>query len=331
MTERTMLVLGGNAFAAADRPLTMAGQFEFARAALQSLKPLLADRRDLVITHGNGPQVGHMLIRVEQALGKAYAVPLEVCVAESEGELGYVIEQTLHNLLVEWGLRRPIAGLLTEVVVDAADPAFANPTKPVGPFYTAEQAAELKRKGFAVREDAGRGFRRVVPSPQPREIVDVAVVETLLAAGAIVVAAGGGGIPVIDDGGPLNACVTAHPSGAGTLRGVEAVVDKDLTSALLGAAIDARLMIILTDVPCAYRNFGTPEQSPIGCVTLDGGRRLLDEGHFAAGSMRPKIEAALQFSARPGQRTIICNVDTLEQALAGAGGTIVERGPADGG
>lgn len=313
MTERTILVLGGNAFASPDRPLTMAAQFEFARSALRSLKPVLSDGRDLVITHGNGPQVGHMLIRVEEALGKAYEVPLEVCVAETEGELGFVIEQTLHNVLAEWGLRRPIAGLLTEVIVDADDPAFANPAKPVGPFYTAEQAQELERTGFTVREQPGRGFRRVVPSPQPREIVDVQIVEALLDAGAIVIAAGGGGIPVVSENDQL--------------RGVEAVVDKDLTSALLGAAIDARLMIILTDVPCAYRDFNTPKQTPIERIPVKEARRLLDEGHFAEGSMRPKIEAAIAFSSRAGCRTIISNVETLERALTGRAGTIVEHEP----
>lgn len=311
MPERTMLVLGGNAFASPKKPLTMSGQFNFARQALGALSPLLIDGRDLVITHGNGPQVGHMLIRVEESLGKAYAMPLEVCVAESEGELGYVIQQTLHNVLIENGLKRPIAGLLTEVVVDAADSAFQTPTKPVGPFYNAGQADELRKKGFAVREDAGRGFRRVVPSPEPQEIVDVEVIETLLDSGTIVVAAGGGGIPVIRDGDQL--------------RGVEAVVDKDLTSALLGAAIDSHLMIILTDVPCAYRNFGKADRSSIGRIGINETKRLYDGGHFAEGSMRPKIKAGIRFSCRKNCRTIICNVENLEQALVGNAGTIIEH------
>ncbi len=311
MTERTILALGGNAFASPGKPLTMARQFEFAKLVFQSLSPLLIDHRELVISHGNGPQVGHMLIRVEEALGKAYAVPLEVCVAESEGELGYVIIQTLHNVLNEWRQHRPIASILTQVVVDQKDSAFESPTKPIGPFYTDEQADEVRQRGFPLREETGRGFRRVVPSPYPREIVDVDVIESLLRAGVLVVAAGGGGIPVIRDGEQM--------------RGVEAVVDKDLTSALLGELIDARLMLILTDVPCAYQDFNTPNQSPIGRIGIAEAQQLLNEGHFAEGSMKPKIEAAIQFSRRSGCRTIICNVDILDQALNGLAGTIIEQ------
>ncbi|MFH1299720.1 MAG: carbamate kinase [Planctomycetota bacterium] len=309
MTERTILVLGGNAFALPGQPLTMARQFEFARQAFEALSPLLLQDRELIISHGNGPQVGHMLIRVEEALGKAYAVPLEVCVAESEGELGYVITQTLHNILEKSGRQRAIASMLTQVIVDSNDPAFSKPTKPIGPFYTSEQAKEVSQRGFPLHEEAGRGFRRVVPSPRPREIMDVGVINTLLQAGVLVVAAGGGGIPVIRAGNQL--------------RGVEAVVDKDLTSALLGELTDARLMLILTDVPCAYRDYNTPDQSPIGRIGITEAQKLIDEGHFAEGSMKPKIEAAIQFSRRPDSRTIICNVDVLDQALIGLAGTII--------
>jgi carbamate kinase len=309
MTERTILVLGGNAFALPGQPLTMARQFEFARQAFEALSPLLLQDRELIISHGNGPQVGHMLIRVEEALGKAYAVPLEVCVAESEGELGYVITQTLYNILEKSGRQRAIASMLTQVIVDSNDPAFSKPTKPIGPFYTSEQAKAVSQRGFPLHEEAGRGFRRVVPSPRPREIMDVGVINTLLQAGVLVVAAGGGGIPVIRAGNQL--------------RGVEAVVDKDLTSALLGELTDARLMLILTDVPCAYRDYNTPDQSPIGRIGITEAQKLIDEGHFAEGSMKPKIEAAIQFSRRPDSRTIICNVDVLDQALIGLAGTII--------
>ncbi|WP_339726779.1 carbamate kinase [uncultured Gimesia sp.] len=311
MTERTILALGGNAFAAPGAPLTMARQFEFAKLVFQSLSPLLLDDRELIISHGNGPQVGHMLIRVEEALGKAYAVPLEVCVAESEGELGYVITQTLHNVLDEAGRHRPIASILTQVVVDQDDPAFQHPTKAIGPFYTSAQADEVHRRGFPLRKEAERGFRRIVPSPHPREIVDVDVIESLLRAGVLVVAAGGGGIPVIREGAQL--------------RGVEAVVDKDLTSALLGTLIEARLLLILTDVPCAYLNFNTPDQTPLGRIGITEAQQLLDEAHFGEGSMQPKIEAGIQFSRRPDCRTIICNVDNLDQALQGLAGTIIEH------
>jgi carbamate kinase len=308
--RRVLAVLGGNAFAPPGRPLTMRDQFRFAREALAALLPLVESDVGLVITHGNGPQVGHILIRVEEALGKAYSIPLEVCVAESEGELGYVLEQSLYNLLVEQGIHRPIAGLLTQVVVDEKDPAFADPTKPIGPYYDAAQAEEMRRGGFAVREDAGRGFRRVVPSPRPREIVEAETIGRLLDLGILVIAAGGGGIPVVRRDGRL--------------EGVEAVVDKDLASALLGDVLGAELLVILTGVPCAYRHFGAPEQEPIGRIAPDEADRLQAEGHFAPGSMGPKIEAAAQFARLPGRRAIICDPPSLAAALEGRAGTIVE-------
>lgn len=310
---RAIVVLGGNAFMPPDGRLTMAGQFRFAREAVACFGPLLRRDVQLVVSHGNGPQVGHMLIRVEEALGKAYSVPLEVCVAESEGELGYVLEQTLHNLLIEIGATRPIAGLLTQVVVDKDDPAFADPTKPIGPFYDAQQAEHLIEQGFTIREDAGRGFRRVVPSPVPREIVEADVVGHLLDLGVLVIAAGGGGIPVVRDDGRLH--------------GVDAVVDKDLTAALLGEGIAADLLVILTGVPCAYRHFGTSRQAPIGHVEVAEAEKLLAEGHFAPGSMGPKVTAALQFAGQPGRTAIICDPPSLSAALAGKAGTRIGAAP----
>lgn len=311
MTEtRAIVVLGGNAFVRPGATLTMAGQFEFAREALSCLLPLLRNVTELLLTHGNGPQVGHILTRVEEAMGKAYAIPLEVCVAESEGELGYVLEQTLYNLLNEQGTPRPIATLLTQVIVDADDPAFGDPSKPVGPFYTNEQAEQLRQKGFPVREDSGRGYRRVVASPEPKEILEADVIRQLLQAGVLVIAAGGGGIPVVRK--------------EERLIGVEAVVDKDLASALLGALLDAQLMVILTGVPCAYLNFGTDRQKPIRQIDVMQAQRYLDEGHFAPGSMQPKVQAATRFSSRPGTRTVICDPPSLAEALQGRAGTIVE-------
>lgn len=307
--SRAIVVLGGNAFVPPHGRLTMAGQFRFAREALSRLRPLLQTDVQLLISHGNGPQVGHILIRVEEALGKAYSIPLEVCVAESEGELGYVLEQALHNVLFECGIHRPIAGLLTQVVVDRDDPAFADPTKPIGPFYDAQQAEQLTGRGFAMRQDARRGFRRVVPSPLPREIVEAEVIGRLLDMGVLVIAAGGGGIPVVREDGRL--------------RGVEAVVDKDLTAALLGDVIGADLLVILTGVACAYRHFGAPEQQPIGRVSVEEARGLLEEGHFAPGSMGPKVAAAIQFASRPGRKAIICDPPSLSEALLGVAGTVV--------
>lgn len=308
--SRVVVALGGNAFARPNEPLTMAGQFEFARRALSQLRPVLEPGAPLVIVHGNGPQVGYELVRVEAALGKAYAVPLDVCVAESEGELGYVLAQSLREVLSQWGQSRAIVSVLTQVVVAADDPAFATPSKPIGAFYSAEQAEVLRQRGFHVREDAGRGYRRVVPSPCPREIVEGDVVRQLLDLGVLVIAAGGGGIPVV-----------RHD---GVLRGVEAVVDKDLSAALLAHELDARDLVILTDVPCAYRDFGTPQQAVLGRVTCDELRALASAGHFAAGSMLPKIEAAIQFVDRPQRRAFITSVDGLPDAWDGRAGTIVE-------
>jgi carbamate kinase len=309
MAERLIIALGGNAFATPDEPLTMAGQFRFAKELAQQLAPLFRGNRQIVMTHGNGPQVGQMLVRVEEALGKAYAVPLEVCVAESEGELGYVLQQSLYNVLRESGGAPRIAGVLTQVLVSADDPAFAVPTKPVGQFYSAEQAERLRERGFHVCEDAGRGYRRMVPSPRPLRIVESDVIDALLNLGVIVIGAGGGGIPVVERDGKLG--------------GIEAVVDKDLASAVLGAALDARELLILTGVPCAYRDFGTAQQKPLRRLTVAEAGQLVEEGHFTPGSMQPKIEAASQFAQRPGCRAMICDPASAIAAMAGAAGTII--------
>ena len=308
--QRTVVVLGGNAFASQDGRLTMAGQQRFAHDAVSHLKPLLSHATQLLISHGNGPQVGHILTRVEEALGKAYTIPLEVCVAESEGEIGYVLEQALFNVLSESGLKRQVAGLLTQVVVSKNDTAFQHPTKPIGPFFDEYHAEQLRQKGFAVCEDSGRGFRRVVASPEPLEVVESEVIRSLLDMGVIVIAAGGGGIPVVRK----NGC----------FRGVEAVVDKDLTNALLADQLDASIFVILTCVPNAYRFFNTVRQDPIERINVCDLRQLLNEGHFAPGSMRPKIEAAIRFASKPGRKTIICDPPSLDQALSGNAGTIVE-------
>lgn len=311
----TIVALGGNAFVQPGAPITMAGQFAFAESLVEHLVPLFASENRVVITHGNGPQVGQMLTRVEESAGKAYSLPLEVCVAESEGELGYVLQRSLSNVLRKHGLKRSVVSVLTQVVVDEADPAFEKPSKPIGIFYSEEQAAQLRDQGYVVKEDSGRGFRRVVPSPAPQSITETAVIWQLTHSGVVVVAAGGGGIPVVerDD----------------RLCGIEAVVDKDHSSALLGQLIDADQFLILTDVACAYRDFGTPAQKSIGRVTPDAATTLVHEGHFAAGSMLPKVEAAIRFARRPGCRAVICDIDSLPKALSGQAGTIVERTTGD--
>ena len=307
--SRGVAVLGGNAFVPPDGALTMAGQFHFAREALGHLRPLLQPGVELVLGHGNGPQVGHMLARVEQSLGEAYALPLEVCVAESEGELGYVLLQSLHNVLASLGVTRSVVSLLTQVRVDPGDPGFQRPQKPIGPVYDAARARELKARGFPVADDPGRGLRRVVPSPEPLEIIEADVIERLLSMGVIVIAAGGGGIPVLRQGDAL--------------RGVDAVVDKDLTAALLADVIGAELLVVLTGVPCAYLHFATPAQAPLRRLTPEQVRAHARDGHFPAGSMGPKMEAAARFASVPGRRAIICDPPSLPAALDMQAGTLV--------
>ncbi len=305
--QRVVVALGGNAFTGGHAHPTMAGQFEFAREALRALLPIFDEHHEVLLCHGNGPQVGYMLIRVEQALGAAYHLPLEVCVAESEGELGYVLQQTLHNLLTEVGRPRPVVSVLTQVVVDPEDPAFESPTKPIGPFYDAARAETLRADGLTVIEDSGRGYRRVVASPRPKSVVEEQVLGRLLDDGVVVIAAGGGGIPVIER--------------QGVLRGVDAVIDKDLSSALLADRLGAQRLIIITQAPCAYTHFGTSNQAPIGQIDRDAMQQLVAEGHFAAGSMKPKIEAALEFVSMPGREVIICHAKGLSSAMLGRNGT----------
>ncbi|MDH5172445.1 MAG: hypothetical protein OEW92_08520, partial [Gammaproteobacteria bacterium] len=263
MKQPWVVSLGGNAFARPGEELTMAGQFEFADRTLAPLAASLDLDRPLLVTHGNGPQVGYILTRVEEALGKAYALPLEVCVAESEGEIGYVLQQTLHNLTRG---QRPVAALLTQVRVAADDPAFDLPSKPIGPWFDPPQAATLASAGLAmVYDKAGRG-RRLVPSPRPIEIVELPVIRQLLALGIIVIAAGGGGIPVID-------------ADAG-LEGVEAVVDKDLASALLAIGVGAGQLVMVTGVAGAFIDFDTESARLVTRATPDQMAGWLAAGHF---------------------------------------------------
>lgn len=308
-----LIALGGNAFARPPAPLTMAGQLAFAETLAARLLPEIAEVERLLFVHGNGPQVGHMLVRVEAALGQAYPLSLDVCVAESEGELGYVLVQALGNAWRTHGAPREICSLLTQVVVDAADPAFADPVKPIGRFLSADEAARLASAGMAVREDAaGRGWRRVVGSPVPRAVVELPVLARLLDAGVAVIAAGGGGIPVVER--------------AGRLEGVEAVIDKDATAALLADALGFTTLVLLTDVPCAYLDFRAPLQRPLGTVTVSTLAAYAQDGHFAAGSMGPKVAAACAFVTHPARRAIICAPENLAAALAGQDGTRVKLG-----
>ena len=280
---------------------------------MKKLVSLFRRGYQFVLTHGNGPQVGNILIRVESSKDAAYPIPLGVAVAQTQGEMGYMLAQILRNRFKVAGIDKEIACILTQVVVDKDDPQLSNPTKPVGPFYHDKQQAEyLQKRGVTIIEDSGRGWRRVVPSPIPIDIVEKNVINELIDENVIVVACGGGGMPVFYDD-------------KGILEGINGVVDKDLASAVLAKEIGAEILIIMTSVEFVYINFNTPEQKKLPQMTLAEARKYLDEGQFAKGSMAPKIEAAIQFLEAGGERVIITDIDNLVDAVDGYTGTHIFR------
>ena len=306
--ERLVVSLGGNAFTPADSAISMAGQFDFAASTLEPMAGVLASDKQLLITHGNGPQVGYILTRVEEAVGKAYTLPLEVCVAESEGEIGYVLQQTVHNLN---GGSRPVATLLTQVLVDAADPAFAAPVKPIGPWFEREHLQALEQAGMPLVYDSRGRARRVVASPIPKAIIEIDVIRQMLALGVIVVAAGGGGIPVVEEDG--------------LLQGVEAVVDKDLATAMLALGVGAQQLVLVTGVVGVYQDFGTDRARLLTKTTPEELESLADQGHFPAGTMGPKVAAVVQFVRDSGHPAVICQPSDLAAAIEGRAGTLIEK------
>ncbi|MBI2971798.1 MAG: carbamate kinase [Candidatus Aenigmarchaeota archaeon] len=301
--------LGGNALLQRGQKLSVETQFANARKAAAVLAQL-AKKHQLVITHGNGPQVGNIMLQVEAALGRAYPVPLHVAVAESEGEIGYILEQSLLNELARRKLKKRIASMLTQVLVGKNDPAFQNPTKPIGPYYGKQHADALARKGFSMTKING-GYRRVVPSPKPLEILEAEAIRKLVKMGILVIAAGGGGIPV-------------HRKGK-ALTGIDAVIDKDRASAVLARDVRADMLLIVTDVPCTYLDYGTKNQKAIRCMTVSQARHYIHEGHFAEGSMLPKVEAAADFVAHGGRKAVITDFASAEKALRGKAGTTMVK------
>jgi len=304
-----MVALGGNALIRQGEKGEVDEQLRHIRESVLHLPLLLAKGYALVITHGNGPVVGQLLLQNEAARETVPSMPLDVCDADSEGSIGYLTQQTLVNVLRGQGGKRPVVSLITQVVVDPADPAFNRPTKPVGPFYTEAEAERLRRtKGWTVVADAGRGFRRVVPSPRPLQVVEEDAIRILLEHGVVVIAAGGGGVPV-------------RQTETGELLGVEAVIDKDRASALLARGLGARLLVILTAVDFVYRRFGRPDREALPRLDVAQARRLLAEGEFAPGSMGPKIEAAIEFLEGGGEEVLITLPENLADALEGKTGT----------
>lgn len=282
---------------------TAAEQLANVRETVTALAPLLRSAAPLALTHGNGPQVGNELLRQERAADEAPPLPLWLAVAQTQAEIGAIVEAELRP-----AVEREVACILTHVVVAADDPAFDRPTKPIGPFYDEACARELERdRGWVVVHDAGRGYRRVVPSPEPLEIVELDAVRALVASGTITIACGGGGIPTVRRG------VRLH--------GVDAVIDKDHATALLAAELQATRLVILTGVPAVFRGFGTDEQEPVRDLTVEGARELAET--LPAGSMRPKVEAAAQFVFDTDGETFITDAASLERALAGEAGTRV--------
>lgn len=306
---KLILALGGNALIRPGETGTLAEQYERISQAMAATADLLTAGFQAVITHGNGPMVGHLLLQMECAHNLVPPMPLFICDADSEGSLGYLIQQCLVNELHRRSRAPGVATVITQVVVAATDPAFSNPDKPIGPFYSAREAERFRQeRGWQMREDAGRGWRRLVPSPQPLAIIEQNIISYLLQGGIIVIAAGGGGVPVI-----------RQPNG--DLRGVEAVIDKDRASAVLGRAIRADLLIFLTAVEHVYLDYLKPGQRPLIALTCQEAQKYLHDGQFAPGSMAPKIEAALAFLAEGGRRVLITSPESLPEALAGRSGT----------
>lgn len=308
-----LLAIGGNALLKHGEKGSISEQETNANATCDLLLPLLQTKYNLVVTHGNGPQVGNILLRNEISKETVPPMPLDVCVSESEGSMGYFLQQGLLNRMRRSGIRRYVITAITQVVVDPQDPAFQKPTKPIGPFYTEEQAKiMIKEKGWIMIEDAKRGWRRVVPSPKPHKVIQRYMIRDLANAGNIVIALGGGGIPVMKG--------ENH-----NYEGVEAVIDKDLASANLAAVIKADLFIILTAVSNAYLDFKKPTQKRLEKITLAEAKQYMAEGHFAEGSMGPKMQACINYVEASGQKACITDPEHLEQALRGEAGTFVVR------
>jgi carbamate kinase len=303
LPEGLVVALGGHTLVRAGEPAGVDGQRRNLRGALRFLAEVAASGSPLAVVHGNGPQVGHALIRSEEALGKAYELPLDVCVAQTQGEIGYLIQESLGELLRAAGSDRRVVTVITRAVVEPCRPGADMPRKPIGPFYSSPPT-----RPFPVMEDAGRGYRRVVPSPRPMEIVEAPVIRTLFEDGVVVVAAGGGGIPV-----------RREPHGS--LAGLEAVVDKDWAASVLALAIGAGRILDLTAVDCVKLDFGGEHERDVRALTPAEARRHLDEGQFADGSMRPKIEAALHFVEGGGREVIITSPEHARAALLGRTGT----------
>ena len=307
--KTAIVALGGNAITVPGQEDTIANQFANTRKSLDGVVELIRDGYNLVVTHGNGPQVGNALLRIEATRGKAPVLPLGILVADTEGGMGYMIEQSLQNRLREENLDHPVVTIITQMIVRKDDPAIANPTKFVGQFYTDEEAHLFSEtRGWKMKKDADRGWRRVVPSPRPHHAVEAETINRLVTAGTIVIAGGGGGVPVYVDE-------------KGNYEGLDAVIDKDFASAVLGREIGADILIILTSIDKVAINFSKPDQQELDHCTLSEIKKYRDEGHFPSGSMGPKIDAVIAFLENGGKMVTISNFQDARKALRGEAGT----------
>lgn len=307
-----IIAVGGNSLIKDEKHMTVPDQYAAACETMKYITDIIEQGYRVVITHGNGPQVGFILMRSEYSRGILHEVPLDSIDADTQGAIGYNFQMALRNEFSRRGIKKEVATVVTQVVVDKNDPAFQNPTKPIGPFYTEQQAKERQLKdGWIMKEDAGRGWRRVVPSPKPLKIVELEVIKTLVDNDIVTIAVGGGGIPVIET--------------EEGLKGIEAVIDKDLASCLLAKNLNADMFIISTAVEKVYLNFNTPQQKALDKVTVEELIKYRAEGHFKPGSMLPKIDAMIDFVTSTGKQGVITCPEKLPLAVKGEAGTIIVR------
>ena len=311
MKKKAVIALGGNALIKKGQKGTIYEQFANTRRSTKSIVKMIKEGWGVVITHGNGPQVGAILLQNKVAKDLTPAMPLGICVAESEGLIGYMIQQCLSNALKKEQIEKPVIALITQVIVDQDDPSLSHPTKPIGPYYNEDEAIQLRKEGCQMTCQP-RGWRMVVPSPDPKQIVEGESIRKMLDEGIIVIASGGGGMPVVEKEN-------------GGLDGLEAVIDKDLTAERLAEAVEAELLLILTDVEKVYLHYGTPKQKTLDKISLKELKNYYETSHFPPGSMGPKILAAIRFLESGGKKVIVANIEKGWEALQGETGTLIVR------
>ncbi|MBM2816891.1 MAG: carbamate kinase [Ignavibacteria bacterium] len=314
MSKKALIAIGGNSLIRAGERGTLDEQYENARATAHSIAALISQGWNITITHGNGPQVGAALLRSERAASEVYTHTLDMCVATTQSEIGYILQRAMECELRKLNIKQPVMTIPTMVRVNPEDPAFRNPTKPIGPFYTKEVALDKQRRlKWDIVEDAARGYRRVVASPEPIEVLELEIIRRAMALGFVTISLGGGGIPVILDND-------------GNITGSEAVIDKDRSSALLAGCLGVDLFIISTDAEQVYLNFKKENQTGISKATADEMEKYAAEGHFPPGSMGPKVESVIKYIRNGGKKAIITSFELLNDALAGKAGTHVDNG-----